>query len=443
MWGGRFETATDTKFRKFNSSLSFDKALFPYDISGSKAHAKMLYKIGILTETEKRKIIKGLSAIEQKVANEIYVIEEAEDIHSFVEEKLIGEIGEIGKKLHTARSRNDQVCLDLRMYVKDKAQSLMNEILSLMDTLNQKAEKNLDVIFSGMTHLQPAQPVSFAFHLLAYVEMLKRDYQKIENCKKEADVMPLGSGALAGVAYPVDKKFLCKELGFKYYSQNAMDAVSDRDFAVSFVFGISILMMHLSKLAEEIILWSNPNFHCIKLSDSYTTGSSIMPQKKNPDGAELIRGKTGTTYGRLMGLLATLKALPLAYNKDLQEDKVPVFQSYEDAMDSLVCMNAMIDTMYVYEESMKRTTLKGYINATDGADYLVSKGIGFRDAHFIMGRVVLYAVSLERALDDLTLSELKSFSETFDSDYYEWIDMERSLEGRCSEGGTCKKEVAN
>lgn len=427
LWGGRFKEKESKLMEDFNSSLRFDKKLYKYDIQGSIAHVKMLAKCNILTDEEKDEIIKGLISILKDIDEGKLLIEGTyEDIHSFVEMNLISRIGEVGKKLHTARSRNDQVALDFRLYAKDKAKEIIEEIVNLKEAIVELGDEN-NVLMPGYTHLQRAQVVTFKYHIMAYYNMLVRDEKRMLNAIEVMDESPLGCCALAGTTYNTDRDFTAKELGFKKPVDNFLDGVSDRDFAIEILSACSIIMMHLSRLSEEIIIWSSKEFDFIEISDEFSTGSSIMPQKKNPDAAELIRGKTGGVYGNLMALLTTMKGIPLAYNKDMQEDKEGFFSGTNNVISCLKIMSGMLSSLKVNEEVTKNAVKKGFLNATEGADYLVTKGIPFRDAHRIIGEIVLYCEEYCTTIESLNLKELKKFSDAFDEDIYEFIDYESTL----------------
>jgi argininosuccinate lyase len=439
---GRFKKAADKLVARYTASLPFDWRLYPYDIAGSIAHAKMLAKQGIITKKEAEKIIKGLKFVQSEIEQGKFQFKpELEDIHMAIESRLMEKVGKIGGKLHTARSRNDQVALDLRLFARDAILGTISGLRELQGALIGLAEANKKVIIPGYTHLQPAQPVLLAHHLLAYFEMLQRDLSRFSDCLVRTDVLPLGSGALAGVAYGIDREFLAKELGFSQLSQNSMDAVSDRDFVLEYEAAASICMMHLSRLAEEIILWSSAEFDFIELDDAYATGSSIMPQKKNPDVAELARGKAGRVYGSLMALLTTMKALPLSYNRDMQEDKEGFFDTVDTVLSTLEVFSGMVSTLKVKAENAGRAAERGYILATDLADYLVKKGEAFRTAHGIVGRLVSYALEKDKPFGELSLAEYKRFSPLFGEDVYS-ITIESSLAARDVVGGTAPKQVA-
>jgi argininosuccinate lyase len=439
---GRFKKAADKLVTEYTASIPFDWRLYPYDIAGSIAHAKMLAKQGIISDKEAETITKGLTAIKNEIKQgEFEFKPELEDIHMNIEARLIEKVGEVGGKLHTARSRNDQVALDLRLFAKEAISNTLFQLREFQRALISLAEANREVIIPGYTHLQPAQPVLLAHHLLAYFEMLQRDFARFSDCLKRTDVIPLGSGALAGVSYKIDREFLARELGFSQLSQNSIDAVSDRDFVLEYEAAASLCMMHLSRLAEEVILWSSAEFDFIELDEAYATGSSIMPQKKNPDVAELARGKTGRVYGHLMALLTTMKALPLAYNKDMQEDKEGFFDTVDTLLSTLEVFTGMVRTLRVKAENMARAVEQGYILATDLADYLVKKGEAFRTAHEIVGKLVSYAMEKGKSFNELSLAEYKKFSSRFGRDVRS-ITVELSLAARDIVGGTAPRQVA-
>ena len=443
LWGGRFTASTDSFTDHFHSSISFDKRMYKEDITGSIAHAAMLGKQGIIPMPDAELIQKTLKEILEDVENgKIEFDEKAEDIHMNVETILIERIGDVGKRLHTGRSRNDQVALDIRMYVKEEIVNIKALLKELMVTLNDMAAKHTDTIMPGYTHLQRAQPITFAHHVLAYVEMFKRDYARLNDTYKRTNVMPLGSGALASTTYPLDREFVAEQLGFASITLNSLDGVSDRDFCIELLSALSIIMMHLSRFCEEIILWSSHEFKFVELSDAYSTGSSIMPQKKNPDMAELIRGKTGRVYGYLIGLLTTMKGLPLAYNKDMQEDKEGVFAGIDTLKMCLPVFTAMAATMEVNKDNMYKAAKGGFTNATDAADWLVKHGVPFRDAHEIIGKLVLYCINHDTNLDDLSLNEYKAISPVFDETVYDAITVEKCVEARNVPGGPSKEYIA-
>lgn len=442
LWKGRFAKEENTAANDFNSSTSFDSRMWKQDITGSMAHARMLGKQGIITEEEAKNIVTHLQEIYWDIeAGRLTYEPEDEDIHMFVERILTKRIGTVGKKLHTARSRNDQVALDFRMYQKELIENIDGQLSSLLEVLYKLAEENKTTVLPGFTHLQKAQPVLFAHHLLAYYNMFARDRERFSDCLKRTDCMPLGAGALAGTTYNTDRFYVQEQLGFAGVCTNSMDAVSDRDFALEFLSCASIAMMHLSRLCEELILWCSPDFGFIEMDDSYSTGSSIMPQKKNPDMAELIRGKTGRVYGDLMGLLTVMKGLPLAYNKDMQEDKESVFDAHDTLAACLEMMIGMLSTLTINVETMAHSAKSGFMNATDAADYLVSKGLAFRDCHEIIGKLVLHCIQTGRALEDLPLEELKKFSDVFEEDIYENIDIVTCIKAKKSYGSTSYESV--
>ena len=438
---GRFKKPADKAVVEYTASIPFDWRLYEHDIAGSMAHAKMLARQGIISDKEAETIAGGLASIREEIEQgKLELKSELEDIHMAIESRLIDKVGEVGGKLHTARSRNDQVALDLRLFAKEAITGTLARLRKFQGALIDLAEANKDVVMPGYTHLQAAQPVLLAHHLLAYFEMLQRDVARFGDCLERVDVMPLGSGALAGVAYNIDREFLAQELGFSRVSQNSLDAVSDRDFVLEYEAAASICMMHLSRLAEEIVLWSSAEFSFIELDEAYATGSSIMPQKKNPDVAELARGKTGRVYGNLMALLTTMKALPLAYNRDIQEDKQGFFDTVDTLLSTLEVFTGMIGTLKVKRENIVKSVMHGYILATDLADYLVKKGEVFRTAHDIVARLVSYAVEKGRSFDQLKINEYKEFSPLFGEDVYA-ITVESSLAARDVTGGTAPKQV--
>jgi len=428
LWGGRFKSETDKLMEEFNSSISFDIRLLKHDILGSIAHAKGLYKAGVLTEDELNLIEKGLKEILDET--NVGEIPNDEDVHSYVERLLTEKIGDTGRKLHTGRSRNDQVATDERLYLREEIDKIKEDLIKLIDTLKEMAETYKEAIMPGYTHLQRAQPVTFGHYLLAYVEMFKRDLSRLLDMKKRVNVMPLGSGALAGTTFDIDRKYVASLLGFDDITLNSMDGVSDRDFVIEFLSFASITMMHLSRFSEELILWSTKEFDFIEMDDRFSTGSSMMPQKKNPDAAELIRGKTGRVYGDLITILTVMKGLPLAYNKDMQEDKEALFDGIDTLKMSLRVFTEMIKTIKVKTEKMEKAAKYGYMNATDFADYLVQKGIPFRTAHEIAGKVVLYAIERNLPIEELSLEELKKFSDVIEKDVYGAIDLKNILKKR-------------
>lgn len=442
LWGGRFQKNTDKKVDDFNSSIRFDKRMYKQDITGSIAHATMLGKQGIIPLDDSKKIVDGLkeilSEIEQgKVTFDI----DAEDIHMNIEKLLTEKIGDAGKRLHTGRSRNDQVALDIRMYLLEETDEIYAMLKHLAEVLIELAEEHIDTIMPGYTHLQKAQPITLAHHLMAYFEMFKRDIQRLCDCKKRMNVMPLGSGALAGTTYPLDREFVAEQLGFADITKNSLDGVSDRDFAIELASVLSIIMMHLSRFCEELILWSSHEFSFVEMDDAFSTGSSIMPQKKNPDVAELIRGKTGRVYGHLMGLLTTMKGIPLAYNKDMQEDKEPIFDAVDTVKLCVPVFCDMIATMKVKKKNMSDGAKGGFTNATDLADYLVKKGMPFREAHGVVGRMVYFCIENNINLDDLSLEQMKQFSTIIEDDIYDAISMETCVNERKIVGGPAKETV--
>ncbi|EKS4342876.1 argininosuccinate lyase [Clostridium botulinum] len=427
LWGGRFKDEESKLMEDFNSSLSFDKKLYYEDIKGSIAHVKMLANQNIINEEEKEKILLGLEEILKEIDDGVLKIGgDYEDIHSFVEINLIRKIGNVGKKLHTGRSRNDQVALDMKLYAKKSTEEVIECLKELMDSLIKVGNEN-NYIMPGYTHLQRAQVVTFRYHLLAYFEMFKRDEKRLKNALEILNESPLGSGALAGSTYNVDREYTAEILGFKKPVDNFLDGVSDRDYIIELISKFSIIMMHLSRLSEELILWSSSEFKFIQIGDAYSTGSSIMPQKKNPDGAELIRGKTGRVYGDLISILTVMKSLPLAYNKDMQEDKEPFFDAKDTVISCLKVMEGIISTLKVNKENLMKSVKKGFLNATEAADYLVNKGMAFRDAHKVIGETVIYCEDKNLAIEDLSLEELKQFSDLFCEDIYEFIDYKNSI----------------
>ena len=442
LWGGRFTAATDSFTDHFHSSISFDSRMYKQDIQGSVAHAKMLGKQNIIPQVDSDLLVKALGELLADIeAGTVQFDEKAEDIHMNIETLLIARIGEVGKRLHTGRSRNDQVALDIRMYLRDEIADIQGLVNALIDALLTIAEAHVDTILPGYTHLQRAQPVNLAHHMLAYVEMLSRDNDRLADTRKRVNILPLGSGALAATTYPLDRDFVCRELGFDSITRNSLDGVSDRDFCIELLGALSILMMHLSRFCEELILWSSFEFRFVEMSDAYATGSSIMPQKKNPDMAELIRGKTGRVYGDLMGILTVMKGLPLAYNKDMQEDKEGVFDAVDTVKMCLPVFTAMVSTMTVKKENMRNAAKGGFINATDAADWLVKQGVAFRDAHEILGRLVLFCIQNEKALDELTLEEYCAISPVFNGEIYAAIALETCVGTRTVAGGPAPERV--
>ncbi len=442
LWSGRFSKETDKKTNDFNSSISFDKRLYRQDIEGSIAHAGMLGKCSIISEEEANQIQKALSEILREIEEGKLAIDQtAEDIHTFIEGELTKRLGDAGKRLHTARSRNDQVALDTRLYLLSEIDGLIGLIKGFISTLCQKAESHLDTVMPGYTHLQRAQPITFAHYLMAYCEMLLRDIDRLYDAKKRAAVSPLGSGALAGTTYPIDREFTAKSLGLPAVAQNSLDGVSDRDFAIETASALSILMMHLSRFSEEIILFASWEFKFIELDDAFATGSSIMPQKKNPDIAELVRGKTGRVYGDLIALLTMMKGLPLAYNKDMQEDKEALFDAIDTAKACLEAITPMAATMKVLPKNMLRAAAEGFLNATDCADYLVKKGLPFRDAYKIVGGMVAYCIEKGKTFETLTLEEYRTFSPLFGEDVFEAVSLINCVTSRRTVGGPAPERV--
>ncbi len=435
LWGGRFTKQTDQLVFDFNASITFDKRLFHEDVTGSIVHATMLAKQGILTEEERKSIIEGLTGILEDVdAGKLAIDETQEDIHSFVEATLIDRIGDAGKKLHTGRSRNDQVALDMRLYTRARVAETDGLLEKLLEAILDTMENNLETYMPGFTHLQKAQPITLAHHYGAYFEMFKRDRQRLADIYKRMNYCPLGAGALAGTTYPLDREYTAKLLRFEGPTLNSIDSVADRDYLIEFLAALSTIMMHLSRFSEEIIIWNSNEYQFVELDDAYSTGSSIMPQKKNPDIAELVRGKTGRVYGALMALLTTMKGLPLAYNKDMQEDKEMAFDAMDTAADCITLFTGMIKTMKFRKDRMAKSAMNGFTNATDAADYLVGKGVPFRDAHGIIGRLVLYCIEKDTSIDALSLEELRSISDKFDEDIYDAISLKTCVEKRLTIG---------
>lgn len=441
-WSGRFKEASHKLTEEFNASIGFDKRLYKFDIMGSIAHAATLARAGLLKESEAKRIIKGLRAVEKEIEEgSLRFTAAMEDIHMAVETRLTEKIGPLGGKLHTGRSRNDQVALDIRLYLRDQIFEIVDLLHRFKKALVEVAEKNLDAIMPGYTHLQRAQPVLLSHHMLAYYEMFKRDTHRLFDCLERVNVMPLGSGALAGSPYKLDRRFTASMLGFADITENSLDGVSDRDFAIEFLSAASIMMMHISRLSEELILWSSQEFGFIELSDAFSTGSSLMPQKKNPDVAELGRGKTGRVYGNLVALLTVMKALPLAYNKDMQEDKEPLFDTIDTVKDVLRVFEPMLISMKVNKDAMLKSTSRGFLNATDVADYLTNKGLPFRQAHHVAGKAVGYCIEKGKTLEELGLDEWRRFSELFEKDIKKAVDIRNSLNTRKIYGGTALETV--
>ncbi|MCL2864237.1 MAG: argininosuccinate lyase [Lachnospiraceae bacterium] len=431
LWGGRFTKETDQLVYDFNASISFDKRLYRQDIKGSIVHVKMLTKVGILTADEGAKIVKGLEGIWADIeSGKLKITHEYEDIHSFVEAKLIAEIGDVGKKLHTGRSRNDQVALDMKLYIREEIQTLDGLLQALLQVLLDLMKVHTTSYMPGFTHLQKAQPTTLAHHLGAYFEMFKRDRSRLSDTYKRMDTNPLGSGAFAGTTYPLDRAYTTELLEFSSVTYNSMDGVSDRDYLIELLSNLSIVMMHLSRFSEEIIIWNSNEYQFVEIDDEFSTGSSIMPQKKNPDIAELVRGKTGRVYGSLMALLTTMKGLPLAYNKDMQEDKEPVFDALDNVKLCLHLFTGMVATIKFRQDKMEASAKNGFTNATDAADYLVNRGVPFRDAHGIIGRLVLYCIEQGKSIDDLTLAEFQEISPVFAEDIYQAVCLETCVNMR-------------
>ena len=435
LWGGRFTKATDEAVYAFNASLSFDSRLYAKDIEGSIAHARMLSKQGIISKDDEDQILQGLTRIKKEIEEGTLTFSpEYEDIHSFVEAILTERIGDAGKRLHTGRSRNDQVALDMRMYVRDQVLKTDHALYELLQELHTLMKEHLSTYMPGFTHMQKAQPVTLSHHLGAYFEMFARDRGRMKDTYERMNFCPLGSGALAGTTYPLDREYTAKLLGFYGPTANSMDSVSDRDYVIEFLSDLSLVMMHLSRFCEEIICWNSNEYGFVEMDDTYSTGSSIMPQKKNPDVAELIRGKTGRVYGALTSMLTTMKGLPLAYNKDMQEDKEVFFDAADTALTCITLFTGMIATMKVRKDRMEKSAVLGFTNATDAADYLVKKGVPFRDAHGIIGRLVLYCLDKGCAIDDLSLQELKTISEVFEEDVFDAISLKTCVENRLTYG---------
>jgi argininosuccinate lyase len=442
LWGGRFTQPTDKFVEEFTASIDFDKRLYRQDIMGSIAHARMLGRQGIITESDSESIVRGLQDILERIeAGTFDFSVSLEDIHMNIEARLSETIGEAGKRLHTGRSRNDQVALDIRLYLRDELKEISDYLDRLIDSLLFQSEQNLDVIMPGYTHLQVAQPILFSHHMMAYVEMFSRDKGRMADCLKRLNVLPLGAGALAGTTFPINREYVAELLEFPEVTRNSLDSVSDRDFALEFISASSILMMHLSRFSEELIIWSSSEFSFIDLSDSFCTGSSIMPQKKNPDVPELVRGKTGRVYGNLMALLTVMKSLPLAYNKDMQEDKEPLFDTIDTVKGSLKIFADMVREMRVKADTMRNAAGRGFSTATDVADYLVRKGLPFRDAHEVVGKAVRYCVENRKDLPELSIETWKSFSERIETDIYDAITLEASIDARRATGGTSTERV--
>lgn len=441
-WGGRFSEKTATIVEAFTSSIDIDKRLYPYDIEGSIAHCRMLAKAAIISEEEASVLIQGLGKIKRDLDQGNFIFDDSlEDIHMHIESRLVQEAGKVAQKLHTARSRNDQVALDVRMYLRDETIHTLKGLVQLQQVMVDLAKMNADVVMPGYTHLQRAQPVLLSHHLMAYYEMFVRDADRFNDCLKRINVMPLGSAALAGTTYPIDREYTAELLGFPQVSANSIDAVSDRDFIMEYLASASICMVHLSRLSEELILWSSSEFGFIELPDSFATGSSIMPQKKNPDVPELVRGKTGRVFGDLMALLTIMKALPLSYNRDMQEDKAALFGTVDTLKECLAIYINMLPKLKIKKVAMQQATASGFLNATDMADYLVTKGVPFRKAHSCVGQAVSYALSEKKELQELTLKELKSFSSVIAKDIFNVLTIKQMINRRSSFGGTASKNV--
>lgn len=442
LWGGRFTKETDELVYNFNASISFDQKFYAQDIKGSIAHVTMLAKQGILTEKEKMQIVEGLQGILKDVDEGTLAIKDTyEDIHSFVEATLIERIGDVGKKLHTGRSRNDQVALDMKLYIRDEVEEIDRILKKLLQVLLCIMKENMQTAMPGFTHLQKAQPITLAHHMGAYFEMFKRDRSRMHDIYERMNYCPLGAGALAGTTYPLDREYTAELLGFQGATLNSIDSVADRDYLIELLAGLSTVMMHLSRFAEEVIIWNSNEYQFVDIDDAYSTGSSIMPQKKNPDIAELVRGKTGRVYGALMSLLTTMKGLPLAYNKDMQEDKELVFDAIDTAKECLVLFTGMLDTMKFHKNVMEQSAKNGFTNATDAADYLVNHGVPFRDAHGIVGQLVLYCIEKDIALDDMKLEEFQTISPVFEADIYDAIRMETCINKRVTLGAPGKEAM--
>ena len=442
LWGGRFEAPTDSFVESFTSSVGFDQRLYHYDIQGSIAHARMLAHVDVLTQDECDAIVNGLKEIESEIdSGQLVWSVSLEDVHMNIEARLTDRIGDVGKKLHTGRSRNDQVATDIRLYLRDGIDEVCERLKQLQLVIIGIAEREAETILPGFTHLQPAQPITFGHHMLAWFEMLARDFARMRDCRKRVNIMPLGAAALAGTSYPIDREYTAKELGFDMPAANSLDAVSDRDFAIEFVSCASLVMMHLSRMSEELILWSTAQFDFIELGDSFCTGSSIMPQKKNPDVPELIRGKTGRVNGHLVSLLTLMKGQPLAYNKDNQEDKEPLFDTLDTLLGSLKVYADMLASMEIKRDNMRAAAIKGYTTATDLADALVRKGVAFRDAHEIVGKAVRFAIEQGRDLGELKVEELQQFSDAIDEEVLSVLTLEGSVVARDHIGGTAPSQV--
>ena len=441
-WGGRFSASTDIFVEQFTQSVSYDQRLYHYDIMGSIAHVSMLAKVGVLSREESDQIIEGLESIEADIVQGSFEWEIAlEDVHMNIETALVTRIGDVGKKLHTGRSRNDQIATDIRLYLRDEVTEIQFLLVKLMSTLLDLAEREAETIMPGFTHMQTAQPVTFGHHMLAWFEMLYRDSQRLADCHGRINVMPLGSAALAGTSYPIDRQYTAELLNFPAVTNNSLDAVSDRDFAIEFSSCAALIMMHLSRFSEELVIWMSQQFGFIDLGDAWCTGSSIMPQKKNPDIPELVRGKTARVYGHLMGLLTLMKSQPLAYNRDNQEDKESLFDVVDTVKACLHAYTGLVPEIIVNKDRMRSAAMKGFTTATDLADYLVRKNIAFRDAHTVVGQSVQYAIKVEKDLSELTLDELKQFSEVIEDDVFDFLSLEGSVAARAHQGGTAPEQV--
>lgn len=442
LWGGRFTESTDAFVEAFTASINFDKRLYKHDIMGSKAHAQMLYKVGILTKEEMQSIHDGLTQIQTDIEeNKLEWSVQLEDIHMNIEARLTDKIGITGKKLHTGRSRNDQIATDIRLWLREEIDLISAEVKRLQSGLLEVAEREAETILPGFTHLQVAQPITFGHHMMAWYEMLHRDYERLQDCKTRVNIMPLGAAALAGTTYPIDRDYVAELLGFAKASNNSLDSVSDRDFAIEFSSAASLIMMHLSRFSEELVLWTSAQFNFINLPDRFCTGSSIMPQKKNPDVPELVRGKTGRVYGHLMSLLTLMKSQPLAYNKDNQEDKEPLFDTVDTLLGSLRAFADMMPHIETKKESMRTAAMQGFSTATDLADYLVGKDIPFRDAHEVVGNAVAYGVKKGLDLSEMSLQELQVFSDKITADVFDVLTLEGSVSARNHLGGTAPEQV--
>jgi len=441
-WTGRFTEPTDAFVEAFTASVGFDQRMYRHDIAGSRAHARMLAHVGVLTETERDAILKGLDEVEAEIeAGGFQWSISLEDVHMNIEKRLTDKIGEAGKKLHTGRSRNDQVATDVRLYLRDEIDAIAAELVRLQTNIIELAGREVDTIMPGFTHLQTAQPISFGHHMMAWYEMLSRDAERLADCRKRVNSLPLGAAALAGTTYPIDREFTARELGFERICQNSLDAVSDRDFAIEFTSFASLLMMHMSRFSEELVLWTSSQFNFVDLGDSFCTGSSIMPQKKNPDVPELVRGKTGRVYGNMISLLTLMKAQALAYNKDNQEDKEPLFDTIDTIKGSLKVYADMMAKLEVKRDHMREAAFRGFSTATDLADYLVRKGVPFRDAHEVVGKAVRLGVDTKRDLSEMKLEELQQFSTAIGEDVFEVLTLEGSVAARNHLGGTAPQQV--